>query len=66
MKAYKCDVCGKYFDDVYSNDGNTFDIFPGDANELGIGNKHIHIRDMCTDCYKDIRTFIHNKYLENH
>lgn len=66
MKAYKCDVCGKFCDAVFNISDDTFDIFPYDAMELGIEEKHITIRDMCTNCYCDIKSFIHSKYMDNH
>lgn len=63
MKAYKCDICGKYVDDVYVNDDDTFDIFPMDAEHLGLKAEHINIRDMCRDCFEDIKDFIVEKYM---
>lgn len=66
MKAYKCDVCGKYCDDVFSNSNDIFDIFHNNARELGLREEHINIREMCKDCFEDIQKYIFNKYLENH
>lgn len=66
MNAFKCDICGKYCDEVYRNNDDTFDIFPNNSNNLGLGNKHIELRDMCHCCYEDIQRYIHNKYLKNY
>lgn len=65
MKAYKCDICGYYCNNVYKIDSDTFDIFPSDKKLYGIkGDGKTEIRDMCECCYKDIRSYIHSKCLK--
>ena len=65
MKAYKCDVCGHYCNDVYKIDSDAFDIFPNDKVEYGIKERNrTEVRDMCECCYKDIKSYIHGKYLK--
>lgn len=63
MKAYKCDVCGYYCNDVYKINSDVFDIFPSDKARYGVNeDSGTEIRDMCECCYRDIRDFIHNKH----
>lgn len=52
MKAYKCDVCGKYCDDTYEVTG--FDVYEGFT-------KRKEVREICEDCYIDIKEYIHAK-----
>lgn len=35
MRAYKCDVCGKYCEDCYEIKDDTFDIFLSDFVDRG-------------------------------
>ena len=66
MKAYRCDICGKYCDDVYENAENTLCIFPSAAMAYGIGEKKIEIHDMCEECFVGLQKFIITSYIENH
>lgn len=65
MTAYKCDLCGKYFDDVYRFPEEIFDIFPSETEEMGLPKERIKIRDMCRDCYSNIKCFIVDEYIKN-
>lgn len=66
MRAYKCDICGCYCDDVYTIDNGVFDVYLTDKARYGIkaGNK-TEIKDICKCCYIDIKGYIHSKYLQN-
>ena len=65
MRAYKCDICGHYCDDVYHIDSDTFDIYPNDKLEYGYNSRiKTELRDMCRCCFIDIKNFIHDKYFQ--
>ena len=63
-KAYKCDVCGKFYSNCYEITG--FDIYPYDYAKRGYPNvdKKTVISEVCEDCYNDIKNYIHNKAFE--
>lgn len=62
MRAYKCDVCGKYCEDCYEIKDDTFDVFPSDFIDRGYHDKKkVEVRDLCSECYVDIKNYIHNK-----
>lgn len=62
MRAYKCDVCGKYCEDCYEIKDDTFDIFLSDFVDRGqYDKKKVEVRDLCSECYVDIKNYIHNK-----
>lgn len=64
MNAYKCDICGCYCDEVYRNNDDTFDVYPGDKITYGLRSRNkTELRDMCNKCYDDIKAYIHGKYL---
>lgn len=65
MKAYKCDICGRYCDDTYKLDSDLFDIYPSDKEEYGIKGKYkIELRDICECCFGKIKGYIHGMYLK--
>lgn len=62
MRAYKCDVCGKYCEDCYEIKDDTFDVFLADFIDRGYHDKKkVEVRDLCSECYVDIKNYIHNK-----
>ncbi len=64
-KAYKCDVCGKFCNDCYSV-GDAFSIYPHDYAGRGYPDvQHkTQIKDMCEECYEDIRKYIHDRFFK--
>lgn len=66
MRAYKCDICGCYCDDVYTIDDDIFDVYATDKAKYGIKSRNkTEIKDICKCCYIDIKGYIHSKYLQN-
>ena len=66
MRAYKCDICGCYCDDVYKIDDDIFDVYATDKAKYGIKSRNkTEIKDICKCCYIDIKGYIHSKYLQN-
>lgn len=62
MRAYKCDVCGKYCEDCFEIKDDTFDVFPSDFVDRGqYDKKKVEVRDLRSECYVDIKNYIHNK-----
>lgn len=60
MVAYKCDICGKYCDDVYEISG--FDIYQDDWMKHGFDNdERREVRQTCKDCYVSVKEYIHAK-----
>ena len=51
MRAYKCDVCGKYCEDCFEIKDDTFDVFPSDFVDRGqYDKKKVEVRDLCSEC----------------
>lgn len=47
MRAYKCDVCGKYCEDCYEIKDDTFDIFLSDFVDRGYHDKKRWKYEIC-------------------
>lgn len=47
MRAYKCDVCGKYCEDCYEIKDDTFDIFLSDFVDRGQYDKKRWKYEIC-------------------
>lgn len=62
--AYKCDICGKYCDDCYELEADLFDILEDDFHEYGYNKTYYGVRHMCSDCYDNIKRYIHHKILK--
>ncbi len=66
-KAYKCDLCGKYVDNVYEIKG--FDYYirtPEKAEEFGLIPKYseqkVCINEICTDCNRELRIHVEEQF----
>ena len=57
MKAYKCDICGKYCDYSYNLYGNII-------VRVGKFKKEKCINEICDSCFKDLQTYIQEKCSE--
>lgn len=47
MRAYKCDVCGKYCGDCFEIKDDTFDVFPSDFVDRGQYDKKRWKYEIC-------------------
>lgn len=54
MKAYKCDMCGKYVDDVYTVNG----ICKPDREYYGFAGHEGHL-DLCSNCHSNLMSYIY-------
>lgn len=54
MKAYKCDMCGKYVDDVFSLNG----ISKPDFNYYDFCRPDTKF-DFCRNCFRDVMQYIY-------
>lgn len=58
MKAYKCDICGKYCD--YSHN-----IYGSITIRIGSNlKKKKCINELCDSCYKNLQTYVQEKCFE--
>lgn len=55
MKAYKCDMCGRYVDDVYSLSG----ISKPDFSYYDFCTPDTKF-DFCENCFRDMMHYIYN------
>lgn len=55
MKAYKCDMCGKYVDDVFSLNGISKPDFKY-YDFCGPGTKF----DFCENCFRGVMHYIYD------
>lgn len=65
MKAFKCDICGDYFDPVNKN---AFDTTPYIETGFKTINGHVinqKMVDVCPLCMKDIKTLIETRRKTN-
>lgn len=54
MKAYKCDMCGKYVDDVHAVNG----ICKPNREYYGFAGHEGHL-DLCSNCYSNLMSYIY-------
>lgn len=54
MKAYKCDMCGKYVDDVYVVSG----ICKPNREYYGFAGHEGHF-DLCPNCHSNLMSYIY-------
>lgn len=66
MKAYICDICNEYVEDVYVNNSELFDIYPEEVEHILCLKKKKQIIDIRKECYEDIKKSVIDKYIEKH
>lgn len=57
MKAYKCDICGKYCDHshkIYSN-------IMVQTKKKSLNKKKKSINELCDSCFEDLQRYIQDK-----
>lgn len=59
MRAYKCDICGKYCEDCHNVYGN-ISIQTNKNNPKKIKN----VNELCDNCFEDLKKYVQNKYFE--
>ena len=59
MKAYKCDICGKYCDYSHNIYGNIM-VRAKKKNY----KKMKCINELCDSCFEDLQKYIQDKYFE--
>ncbi len=60
MKAYKCDICGKYCDYSHNIYGNIM-VRTKKKNFKKMKN----INELCDSCFEDLQRYIQDKYFEH-
>ena len=60
MKAYKCDICGKYYDYSHNIYGNIM-VRTKKKNFKKMKN----INELCDSCFEDLQRYIQDKYFEH-
>lgn len=62
-QIYVDPLTNEYYLDIETSEwDDTFDVFPSDFVDRGYyDKKKVEVRDLCSECYIDIRNYIHNK-----
>ncbi len=66
MKAYRCDLCGRYCQDVFSTMSGCLDISKEDAKEMTGEAEPIQVRELCMRCASQLGEFIKDLYKAGH
>ncbi len=59
MRAYKCDICGKYCEDCHNVYGNI--LIQTKKNNF---KKMKNVNELCDNCFEDLKKYVQNKYFE--
>lgn len=59
MRAYKCDVCGKYCEDCHNVYGSI--LIQAKKND---SKKMKNVNELCDNCFEDLKKYVQDKYFE--
>ena len=65
MKAYKCDLCGKFASSCYKVGGLDFKIGEYRDEFTGRHDRKQEVHDVCEDCYKQIMETVESLYSQS-